>query len=754
MSTYDFKTLDDKEFEAFCADLLGEIEGTRFERFKAGRDGGVDARCFKESNSETVLQCKHRLLTPLTTLIKLLHDKEKPKVDRLKPARYILCLSHPLSRNDKRKISEAMHPHIRSDKDILGAEDLNDELDSHPAVVQRHYKLWLSSARVLSLLFEKPIFERSAFTLEEARDAAKRYVPTTSYTAALNIIDAQQVLIVSGEPGAGKTSLAEHIALRHVADGYEFFKIAQDISEAERVFSEAARQLFYFDDFLGRNYLQALSGHEGNHIANFIRRVRRDPSKRFIVTSRTTILNQGKILIDTFEHHNLKRNEYELNVSSYSEFEKAKILYSHLWHSDLPEGHIDEIYVSKRYRTIIGHKNFNPRLISFITDKERLADRPASTYWNYILETLNNPANVWESPYNAQLDDFGRLMVLLVALNGRAISETTLSEAYSRFTALPQSYSMSGRREFVMTLRHLTGSLVTRHLSRETGAAFLTLFNPSIADYVFQRFARDVATLRAAFVSLRSISSLQVLLDLSKHNLIESAVCRSVLYAVLEVAHSAAFVGYSSAYTAFALDAYISRTPTTEHGSVVMSEALRFVLEEQMPQSFLHLAKVVEWGVETARITAARALQVVDEALKIGAGDDELRQLGSLLFAVPEGTSGRDELEARLTESVVEMIKDNVEELINEADIFGTRHPFDDEAVREKVEELACALVEEYGVSSDGLDVTDIVNAYDVRRHRESFFEEDRYSPTRQSAPQTVHFQVTKDDIDELYDRA
>lgn len=44
MSDYDFKPLNDKEFEVLCADLLGEVEGQRFERFKVGKDAGVDGR--------------------------------------------------------------------------------------------------------------------------------------------------------------------------------------------------------------------------------------------------------------------------------------------------------------------------------------------------------------------------------------------------------------------------------------------------------------------------------------------------------------------------------------------------------------------------------------------------------------------------------------------------------------------------------------------------------------------------------------
>jgi hypothetical protein len=41
MNDYDFSTLNDKEFENLTIDLISRDRGKRFERFKAGRDGGI-----------------------------------------------------------------------------------------------------------------------------------------------------------------------------------------------------------------------------------------------------------------------------------------------------------------------------------------------------------------------------------------------------------------------------------------------------------------------------------------------------------------------------------------------------------------------------------------------------------------------------------------------------------------------------------------------------------------------------------------
>ena len=126
MSTnYDFRALHDKEFEILCNDLLSKHESKSFERFKPGKDGGVDGRCFDENGEEIILQCKHKCDSHISNLKNILKTKEKTKIDKLNPVRYILAVSNPLSRNLKQEISQILHPHIKSVSDIYGKDDLN-----------------------------------------------------------------------------------------------------------------------------------------------------------------------------------------------------------------------------------------------------------------------------------------------------------------------------------------------------------------------------------------------------------------------------------------------------------------------------------------------------------------------------------------------------------------------------------------------------------------------------------------------------
>lgn len=96
-----------------------------------------------------------------------------------------------------------------------------------------------------------------------------------------------------------------------------------------------------------------------------------------------------------FSNNKIQNNEFMLTIEDLTELDRARILYNHIWFSNLTEDYIDEYYKEKRYRDIINHNNFNPRLIEFITDTERFNFSKSTDYWDYIERTLDNPKDIW-----------------------------------------------------------------------------------------------------------------------------------------------------------------------------------------------------------------------------------------------------------------------------------------------------------------------------------------------------------------------
>lgn len=527
MNDYDFSTLNDKEFEILATDFLSIKEDTVVDRFKPGRDQGIDGKFFSDLNEEVIIQVKHWLTSGIEKLIYQCRKKEADKVRKLNPSRYIFVCSLPLNNSNKEELTKIFSPYL-SQNDIYGKENLNDHLrlPEYSHIEKNHYKLWLSSSNVLSLLINSGIYSKSERTFEEIKSNCKYYVKTESHDIARNILEKSSCLIVTGEPGAGKTTLAENLCYLFVQEGYEFVEIEDNIDKAWDVFTKNKKQLFYFDDFLGRNYLEGLYNKEDSKIVKFMKAVKSCEDKMFILTSRSTILNQGKQVSELFKIGNIQKNEFELNINNLTQMEKAKILYNHIYFSNLQPEFIDKFYENKGYRSIISHRNFNPRLISFITDNQRYEELNQDEYWYKVKSQINNPKDIWEFVFNNQTNEIQKLIVDFVVVNNKKISEDKLLDTYKTYCKLANQ--QANQREFKNSLKILTGSLLNRYIDNKNIITY-DLFNPSIADYTLPIIRKDHETLAFLILSLNSSESYSALLSFEKNNLINKLDLNKVI---------------------------------------------------------------------------------------------------------------------------------------------------------------------------------------------------------------------------------
>lgn len=519
MTDYTFETLNDKEFEVLTVDLLSKEFNTHIERFKSGRDGGIDGRFFEGSveNGVVIIQCKHWLKSGIKALIAECKKHEAKKVIKLNPSRYIFVTSLALSAQNKKDISDAFSPYIKNESDIIGNEDINVLLAKHPDVERQHYKLWLAGTNVLQSILSNDVLGRSGFQLEEIQEFLPKYVRTENHKKAFEKLEELGSIIINGEPGIGKTTLAEQMYFEYAAQGYQLVVVHESIIEAEKIYNPEWQQIFYFDDFLGSNFLSAIDAKQDSHIVSFMKRVSKDSSKRFILTTRSNILNQGKRLSEKFEQGNLDRNEYEIKIQSLTEFDRAQILYNHIYFSDLSEDLIQQIYIDKRYRSIISHKNFNPRLIDFITDAIKV-EKEASpeVYWNYIQKSLDNPKDIWRGMIETQISDLDRHIVIAIVLNSSPVSEEQIVTLLTNLKELgldtTSEYPTIGN-----IMRGLVGSVLNRNISQD-GQVTYSLFNPSIADFVISEYLNRADYVAKLISCLRTTNALNNVDRLIKSN--------------------------------------------------------------------------------------------------------------------------------------------------------------------------------------------------------------------------------------------
>jgi uridine kinase len=749
MSDYDFRQLNDKEFEVLCADILGIVHGHRIERFKPGRDSGVDGRYFVSSNSEVVLQCKHWSNTPIRQLIHMLEKTEKQKLDKLKPIKYILAVSNPLSRSDKSEISKALFPYIKSDSEIYGKEDLNDLLKLHPSIERRHYKLWLHSTEVIGSIFNSGLIGRSQYSLEEIMNSSKLYAVTSNHDAALEILNNRRVVLISGEPGVGKTTLANHLCLGFIAEGFEYYKISEEIKEAESVFNTESKQIFYFDDFLGRNYLDALRGHEGNQVTQFIRRVSTSKNKRLILTSRTTILNQGKFLIDNFEHDNLNKNEFEIRIKSLSEIDKAMILYNHIFHSGMSADRVEQLYQNRRYRLVISHRNYNPRLINYITDPVRLENLPAENYWQHVNTSLDNPKQVWANPFEVQLDDFGRALVLLVVLHGYPINESVLAESYQRYITLPSSQKLQGRSEFLTNLRLLTGSFLNRSIS-SSSPPIIDLFNPSIGDYILNRHSQDATTILILMKCLRTTMSLFTLLSLIIEKHVSQTQANSICRSLLETICADNFSGTTVIYISKLTRMYMEQSDNSNKNRPELFKAMREVMAARHNEVTEDSYESIRLAFTLNILTHEDVVDFVKSHYEYSSSEKEIKSIISLLTTTLNGRDAYNPLVMDVERHLFSCISDDLSNYINIDMAFSNVDYGDQNSAEREIDKLLRDKLNELGAKYNSTDISDIISSYDIEHELYKYHQEaNDYNEHIVSSPTTLSI----DEIDELFDR-
>ncbi len=517
---YDFSKLNDREFEALGASIIEKTINKKVETFKAGKDGGVDGR-FWLDNKEGIIQCKRYIETGYEALIRGIKKNEVPKIKKLHPKKYIFITTKKLSRLNKQEIKGLFKPYIKREDDIWGEDDLNNFLikKENQDIVERHFKLWITSASILDIIFNHAIKGRSESSIKSIAESSHKYAITDNHNKGLNILENKNVLIITGEPGLGKTMLADNLALTYVAKGYEFCDIEENISEAENILREAEKKkiLFYCDDFLGSNFYDAVNNKKDSHIVKFINRIKKDKFKKFILTSRTSILNKAYSLSHTFQNSEIRNDEFLLTVKKLTEIDKARILYNHIYHSNLDIKYIDKIYENKKYKNIIKHPNFNPRIIEFITGVQRVTVS-SEQYWEYIQEKLENPKDIWAKYFQTQNDDSIRTLVFLTVFNDGQMNEHKLQDSYNTFLNIhPANQRDHSDKNFNAVIELATGALLNRTQITEREYRY-TLFNPSIADFIFSQYLEDHYLIINILKSLETEESLILLKSLSLQN--------------------------------------------------------------------------------------------------------------------------------------------------------------------------------------------------------------------------------------------
>ena len=521
MKVVDLARISDREFETLCAEVLGVKLGVNVKQGAPGPDGGIDGLFTIGEHLGCVMQAKHYLRSGVRTLINRLKSSEVQKAEAINAKRYVLMTSCSIGPQDRNTILEIYHGLIRDVDDIYSGDDICTLLDS-PAydwIKRKHYNLWLSDIGSLERYCGDGVNSKSEAILEDLKEDLKCAVETWAFVGARNKLFHDNVLVITGQAGCGKTTLAKQLVADLVFnDEYCLVASDYDLSTFERQMElhPERKTIFLLDDFLGMNILSVLSENRDSQIVSFIRRIKRSKTCKLILTSRTYIVNEAMIRSNKLLDARVSEHVYELSNNRIRRIDRAKIVYSHLYHGDVSSTYKDRVYEHENYFKIIDHRNFNPRIVAYSFDaaKSHLYDEREEVVLTHILGLLDNPGQIWRDCFE-RLNELQLqivIIVFLVSSSMRSADEKCLKNAIRRLLAQDR-FAMFRACAVDNLLNELCASLLSRTVEnkRNVPTASYALFNPSIGDYIISTYGENSLLLADAVFALEDA---KVVLDM------------------------------------------------------------------------------------------------------------------------------------------------------------------------------------------------------------------------------------------------
>ncbi len=372
---YDLHQLGWNSFQQLCLTVTGEILGQTVESYLDSRDGGRDgafAGTWKAAGQEClggpfVIQCKFTSRVDFVLKASNLSDeveKTRKLVERGRCETYVLMTNAGLTGTGAAGIKEVFEAAGVKHVVIFGATWIGQQIRENKRLrmlVPRVYGLG-----DLSQILDERAYAQAQALLESMREDLSKVVVTDAYRRAVDAIDRHSFVLLTGEPAAGKTTIASLLAMAAL-DQWNASTLKLDAPDlvVERWNPEEPSQFFWLDDAFGVTQYEVSLVHRWNHILPRLPSMLGKGAK-IVMTSRDYIYNRARMELKESTFPLLKESQVVVHVHDLSAEEKRQILYNHLKLGKQPRSFRTRI---KSYLEGIGdHERFIPEIARRLAD--------------------------------------------------------------------------------------------------------------------------------------------------------------------------------------------------------------------------------------------------------------------------------------------------------------------------------------------------------------------------------------------------
>jgi hypothetical protein len=474
-------TLGWKAFQDLCAQVCAEVLQKTVSIYREAQDGGQDAVFLAQSGNamvasiEATVQCKFSskadkrlrpsdLKSEMETVSELV-AKGQAKI-------YYLITSQGVDAPVALAIKEQLLALGVQEAEVLGREWLTLQIRSSVklrALVPRIYGLG-----DLSIILDERQAAQTQALLGHLKSSLRTYVPTAAHRSAVNVLSEHGLVLLIGNPAAGKSMLAAILATTAMDDAsHQAFKCEGPLELISRWNPHERGRLYWIDDAFGAN--QTRTDYVDAWISAMpLVKAALEDGNRFILTSRTHVWNGALPRLGTRNHPLFANRRAVVDVGALSPEERQEIVYNHMKAGQQPKDW--KVWVKRSLPDVAALPTLLPEIARRLADPSYTAG--IQSLPKDLLGFVAEPADFLKQTIS-ELGTSQQAALTLVFLWRSSLPDRSVGSAENLLVATKYGVSVS---DIVEALRQLEGSFVVRR--HDNGEASWGFVHPTFTDAI------------------------------------------------------------------------------------------------------------------------------------------------------------------------------------------------------------------------------------------------------------------------------